>query len=209
MFQVWKNSSPNSLKVRFENLPEEGESIIDQYIWGKTFAKSTSNATIDRSFDESRPHLYRSTVNKQLLYRAIKTRKEANDMKKRRENTTAPPRSPTALKVTSSQDIGNLQRSDLLYSEMNNRVGVDVQLDLFEFEQKHQALFVQFGAFMLLPFSSFLGVTEENIMKFLSTLEECYWDNPYHNRIHAAHVAHVANCLVRMFELPKGSVKMN
>eukprot|EP01071_Lankesteria_metandrocarpae_P005501 Lankesteria_metandrocarpae@DN4015_c0_g1_i1.p1 len=80
------------------------------------------------------------------------------------------------------------------YEEFSDRVGKDATLSMFDVS-KHMlsssTVLVAVGSALLFYRVPDLGISYFNLMKFLQTVEQLYdQDNPYHNAIHGAHVAH-------------------
>ncbi|CBZ54356.1 putative cAMP phosphodiesterase [Neospora caninum Liverpool] len=77
-------------------------------------------------------------------------------------------------------------------------VGIDWDFDMLHLNSRTENIIVEVGYALLCRLATDLGCEEVRLIRFLYAIQMQYRDNPYHNRIHGAEVAHLTECLTRM-----------
>ncbi|KYF42118.1 3'5'-cyclic nucleotide phosphodiesterase domain-containing protein [Toxoplasma gondii ARI] len=77
-------------------------------------------------------------------------------------------------------------------------VGVDWDFDMLHLNSQTENVIVEVGYALLCRLVPDLGCEEVRLIRFLHAIQMQYRDNPYHNKIHSAEVAHLTECLTRM-----------
>ena len=77
-------------------------------------------------------------------------------------------------------------------------IGIDWNFDMIAFSEKTENVLLEVGYTLLSRVVCEWECDENILLRFLLNIQNQYLPNPYHNKLHAATVAHLTECLVKM-----------
>ncbi|XP_053992302.1 dual 3',5'-cyclic-AMP and -GMP phosphodiesterase beta-like isoform X2 [Hylaeus volcanicus] len=123
-----------------------------------------------------------------------------------KKNSTSSDLMTNANSITSTLTVSQIPSSFSMTSFEKLEIGINWEINILQLAKSHPHILLEVGVKLLSDKMDAINSTSLYLITYLRKLESCYHANPYHNKIHAASVAHATACLMTMLYIHKSSL---